>query len=107
MFRTHVEEHAAGCPVRLRSVTVHTVVVLLLKLIVVLINGVFVEIRQISFVQPQLSIEFIGGFDESIGEIRVDGLLRHRPIPVGVSLPLAGVHRIDRNSQSFAAVVVE
>ena len=107
VFQTHVEEHAAGCAVGLRGVAVHTVVVLLFKLVVVLINGVLVEIRQVSFVQPQLAIEFIGGFDESIGEIRVDGLLRHRPIPVGVSQPLAGVHRIDRNGQSFAAVIVE
>ena len=107
VFRAHMEEHAPGGAVRLRGVAVHTVVVLLLKGVVVLINGVFVEVGKVAFVQSQLTIQFIGGLDESVGEKRIDGLCGHGPFPGRVLQPLPFVLCEDLHTQLPPAVVGE
>ena len=71
-----VEEHVLGAVV-LVVVAVDAVVFVVAVLPVVLIDGLHVEVLQVALVKSELAVEFVGGFDETVGEVAVDGLLGH------------------------------
>ena len=65
-----MEQHAV-CAVVLEVVAVYAVVVLLLIGPVVLVDGLLGEVFQASLVYAQLAVQFISGFYQTVGQVRV------------------------------------
>ena len=76
MFGTHMKEHALGAVI-LVIVAVHAVVLVLIEVAVIFVNGFDVETLQIALIESELPVKFVGGLNQTIRQIAVDGFLGH------------------------------
>lgn len=76
MFGTHMKEHALGAVI-LVIVAVHAVVLVLIEVAVIFVNGFDVETLQIALIESELPVKFVGGLNQTIRQIAVDGFVGH------------------------------
>ena len=101
-----VEEHPAGRVV-LVVVAVDAVVLLVVVLAVVLVDGGDVEGLEVALVEAELAVEFVGGFDEAVGEVAVNGFGGHAELVGGEADPAAGALGVEGDGEVLAPFLLE